>query len=448
MREIYARIEKNRPWAIECLRRYIAFESVSAQKRQLPETAAFLVRLFRSNGFPSARTYPTSSAPVFFAEYKASPSARTLLSYNHYDVQPPDPLELWESPPFELTERRGMLFGRGTADNKGNLITRLWALKSMLEAGVRPNLNIRFVVEGEEEGGSPSFPEFVRKYKKTLLAADGCIWESGSVDDAGRPQITLGAKGIIDFEISIECSKADQHSSIGIIVPNPAWRLAWALSTLKSPDERVLIEGFYDGIEPVPASERKLVHSFPFNEAGRKKKLGIDKFLLGLSGKRLVERVYFTPGLNINGITSGYQGAGHKTVLPSKAVAKLDFRLVPGQDPKRIVKSLRRHFVLHGFPDVKIEYAGGYPAAKTPASDPFVKLVEGCCAEVYGKKAVVNPIMPASTPLYLLADSVPTVSVGSGFPGSNIHAPNECVRVDDFTRASKLIAKIITEFGI
>lgn len=442
MKHIYAQIEKNKAWAVETLKKYIALESVSARRKCLPETAGFLRDTFRRLKI-SASIHKAGIAPVFFAEHFACKPAKTLLFYNHYDVQPEDPVGEWLSPPFKLTERNGMLFGRGTADNKGNLIARLWALKSYMDLGVAPPVNLKFVVEGEEESGSKSFPGFVKKYWTTLLKADYCIWESGSKDEKGRPQITLGAKGIIDLEISIECAKADMHSSNGVIVPNPAWRLAWALASLKGSDENILIDGFYDDVVLPCDEEIAAIRKIPFNEKERRKKTGIKQFLLGLSGRDLAERYYFMPALNINGLTSGYQGEGHKTVLPHKASAKLDFRLVPEQDPAKIISRLKRHFSAKGFPDVKIGFAHGYPAARTPVTDPFVKTVSEACREVYRKEPVINPMMAASTPMYTLSECLPIASIGAGHAGSNIHGPNESIIIKDFLESAKVIATIM-----
>jgi len=317
----------------------------------------------------------TAGAPVVYGERKGK-SERTLLIYNHYDVQPAEPLELWDTPPFEPSLRDGKLYGRGVSDDKGHITARLFAIDSILEAEGELPCNIKFIIEGEEETASVNLFEFIEK-NKDLLKADACMWEFGGVDHRDVPILYLGLRGICYVELSVETAATDVHSGLGgSIFPNAAWRLVWALSTLKGSDERIRIPGFYDGIKPPSARDRELMEALPEVSEEYKSRFGVKQFIKGLTGgtELKIEEV-FTPTCTICGLTSGYQGPGSKTVLPARASAKVDFRLVPDQHPADILKKLRAHLDAEGFSDVHIADLGGDPPARTDPDEPFIQLV-------------------------------------------------------------------------
>ncbi|MDI6789025.1 MAG: M20/M25/M40 family metallo-hydrolase, partial [Planctomycetota bacterium] len=369
--------------------------------------------------------------------FGVSPTKPTILFYNHYDVQPPDPLSEWVTGPFTAEIRSGRLFGRGAVDNKGNLIARFSAIKSFLDTGQALPVNIKFLIDGAEEIGSPGLVQFIEKYR-SKLDAEFCIWELGKTNEKGAPELSLGVKGILYLELYVKGPKEDLHSSRGIIIPNSAWRLNWALSSLKASDERILINGFYDDCLKPTADDIRILSNNLLNEPKTKKEVGIKSFLLNLSGRDLLKRYFYQPALNINGITTGYQGPGHKTVLPKEASAKIDFRLVPEQRPDDIVIKLRRHLDLRGFRDVKIVSSHGYPPARTPLNHPTLKKylapLNKLARKTYGKDFIIEPLSPASGPMYLFTSvlKMPCLAMGIGRSDSNLHAPNENIIISDY----------------
>lgn len=422
--------------------------SVSAQKLGLEECAGLTASMLRKRGF-EAEIMPSAGAPVVYAERKGR-SDKTLLFYNHYDVQPPEPLELWESPPFEPTLRDGKLYARGVSDDKGHILSRLFAIDALLDAEGELPCNVKFVIEGEEEVGSVSLAGFLNAHREKL-AADACVWEFGGVNHRETPVQYLGLRGIFYVELSVETAAIDVHSGIGgSIFPNAAWRLVWALNTLKGPDERVLIPGFYDNIRPPTERDRELMAALPEISHDYRERYGVQSFLKGLTGGvelRIAES--FEPTCTICGLTSGYQGPGSKTVLPARASAKVDFRLVPEQTPEQIMKGLRAHLDANGFDDIEITQLGGEPAGRTDPDDPFVKLVVESARPVYGQPMEIVPMTGGSGPNHCFIHelNVPVVTAGVGYPGSKGHAPNENLRLDLYLLGARHIARIMKEFG-
>jgi len=422
--------------------------SVSAQKWGLEECAALVARLLVKRGF-TTQVLPTGGAPVVYGERKGR-SPHTLIFYNHYDVQPAEPLELWETPPFSPTLRDGKLYARGVSDDKGHITSRLFAIDALLaETGDLP-CTVKFIIEGEEETSSVHLEEFVRA-NATLLAGDACIWESGGVDTKDVPYQYLGLRGICYVELSVETANQDIHSGLGgSIFPNAAWRMVWALSTLKGPDERIRIPGFYDPILPVPERSRQLLEQMPDDAEEYHHRFGIPRFLNGLTGGfELHLAAVYQPTCTICGLTSGYQGPGSKTVLPARASAKVDFRLVPGQTPEQVLKQLRAHLDAEGYSDVKITFLGGDEPDATEPDDPFVQLVTAAAEEIYSAPMRINPMIGGSGPNHLFNKylHVPIATSGVGYPGSQAHAPNENLRLDLYLKGARHIARILAKFA-
>src|SRR5215217_8423373 len=375
-------LEQNLDKSLEELSRLVAQPSVGAQNLGLKECATLVAEMLRRRGF-EVQIMKTAGAPVVFGERKGR-SDKTLLIYNHYDVQPPEPLELWDTPPFEPALRDGKLYGRGVSDDKGHIVSRLFAIDSILDADGELPCNIKFIIEGEEETASINLFEFIRT-NRDLLQANACMWEFGGVDHRDVPMLYLGLRGICYVELSVETAATDVHSGLGgSIFPNAAWRLVWALSTLKGEDERIRIPGFYDGIQAPSARDRELFEALPDVAEEYKSRFGVKQFIKGITGGiELKMEEVFTPTCTICGLTSGYQGPGSKTVLPARASAKVDFRLVPDQDPDDIRQKLRLHLDEHGFTDVEITDLGGDPPARTDPDEPFIQLVAKTAEEVY-----------------------------------------------------------------
>jgi acetylornithine deacetylase/succinyl-diaminopimelate desuccinylase-like protein len=444
---IDAYIDDHLEATIADLARLCAQPSVSAQHLGIEECAALVADMLQARGF-AAEVVPSAGNPVVLGE-AAGTSERTLLCYNHYDVQPPEPLELWNSPPFELTRRDGKLIARGAADDKGELIGRLAAAEAVRAVLGHLPCRVKFLVEGEEEVSSPSLPGFIAEHAERL-AADACIWEFGTVNHDGAPVLYLGLRGICYVELSVETLSLDAHSGLGgSIFPNAAWRLVWALNTLKDRDERILIPGFYDGIVPPSPRDMELLAVLPDESAEHRKTYGVKRFLKDLSGVELRREEVLVPTCTICGLNSGYQGPGSKTVLPARASAKVDFRLVPEQDPADIVAKLRAHLDTQGFEDVKVDFLGGEKAGRTDPDDPFVALVLDAARQVYDLPPLVWPMIGGPGPNHAFIEhlGVPVATLGGGYPGARAHAPDENLRVDDFVRGIKHMARVLVAFG-
>jgi acetylornithine deacetylase/succinyl-diaminopimelate desuccinylase-like protein len=430
------------------LERLCAQPSIAAQGVGMQECAALVGELLEARGF-DIKILPTRGQPVVFAERKGL-SDRTLLFYNHYDVQPADPLDLWDSPPFEPARRDGKLYARGVSDDKGHLISRIAAIDAFLAHDGELPCSIKFVVEGEEEIGSVNLPEFVKNHLD-LLQADACIWEFGGVDHEDQPVQVAGLRGICYVELSVQTAIRDAHSGLGgSIFPNAAWRLVWALNTLKGEDERIRLPGFYDKVRSPSDRDLELLAQIPEEGEVLKQIYGIDRFLKDLEGGLELQReAIFSPTCTICGLTSGYQGPRSKTVLPARASAKVDFRLVPDQDPDEVVLQLRDHLDAEGFPEIEITYLGGENPARTDLDDPFLQLVVESAIDVYGQPQRIEPMSGGSGPNHPFIHDLglPVATAGLGYPEGNVHAPNENIRIDLFEKAVKHTARIIKRFS-
>lgn len=363
--------------------------------------------------------------------------ARTVLVYDHYDVQPVDPVELWDSDPFAPEVRDGVLFARGAADNKGDLVARLAGLHAYKELHGELPVVVKFLVEGEEETGSDSFKALVARYGDRL-AADGCIWEGDGVDHAGRPAFVFGAKGLAYVELVVRGLAEDQHSAIAAIAPSPVWRLVEALASLRAPDGTVLIDGFHEDVRGPTEQDERMLAELPFDESAERARLGIDEFVAASAGVDLLRRLHFAPTCNIAGIVAGFTVAGSsKTVLPKEALAKIDMRLVPDQDPADIVAKLRRHLDARGFTDIAIvEHSMEHPV-RSPLDSDIGRAAIQAAGRVFSGPPAIAPLMIGTGPMHPIAGTlgIPVVSpAGVCRPDSNIHAPNENCRIEDFLR--------------
>ena len=448
LEQLDAVVQNNLDRHLQELMQLCAQPSISAQGVGMQACANLVRGMLSRRGF-TTRLLPGKGYPVVFAE-RGGRSQGTLLFYNHYDVQPPEPLDEWDSPPFEPALRDGKLYARGVSDDKGHILCRLAAIDALLEMEGDLPCNIKFLIEGEEEIGSVNLPAVIQEHKDTL-AADACLWEFGGVDKDGIPQQVAGLRGICYVELSVRTASRDAHSGLGgSIFPNAAWRLLWALHSLKGPDEHVRIPGFYDGIIPPTRTDLDLLAELPDPAPAYLEEYALPGFIKGLTGGDDLKREeIFSPTCTICGLTAGYQGPGSKTILPAAASAKVDFRLIPNQDPDRIVAALREHLDSEGFADVYIQPLGFNKPARTRLHDPFLRMVVDAARPIYGVPQQVIPMSGGSGPNhpFLHVLNVPVATAGIGYPGSQVHAPNENIRLDHFVNGVKHTALIMQEFG-
>ena len=430
------------------LSRLCAQPSIATQNIGMVECAELTAELLLTRGF-EVQIMPTKGFPVVYAERKGR-TDRTLIFYNHYDVQPPEPLELWDSPPFEPALRDGKMFARGVSDDKGHIICRLAAIDAFLQSESDLPCNIKFLIEGEEEIGSINLPEFIGD-NLDLLAADACIWEFGGVDHEGTPGQVAGLRGICYVELAVRSASLDAHSGLGgSIFPNAAWRLIWALNSLKGPDEHIRLPGFYDRVLPPSKRDLELIAQFPDMADEYRSTYDLGGFLKGIEGgAELLREEIFSPTCTVCGLTSGYQGPGSKTVLPALASAKVDFRLVPDQNPEEVVLQLQNHLDNEGFHDVEVTYLAGENPARTDLDDPFLHLVVETAEDVYGVPQRILPMSPGSGPNHPFIHDlkIPVATAGISYPKANIHAPNENIVIDNFVSGVRHTVRIMAEFS-
>jgi len=440
-------IEEHLEQYLADLRLLCRLPSVAAQSRSIDETAEATRGLLEKYGV-AATIMPTARFPVVYGEASGTAN-ETVLCYNHYDVQPAEPLELWDSEPFDAIVRDGSIFGRGVGDDKGHIICRLAAIDALCAVTGGLPCGIKFLIEGEEEIGSGSLDPFIAEHKD-MLQADGCLWEFGGVDYDGRPQIFAGMRGDLYVELRVRTANRDAHSGLGgSQFPNAAWRLTWALATLKNQNERILIPGWYDDVRDASPRDMELLEALPSEEDRLQRTYGLKNFLLDATGTELKRRALFEPTCTISGLSSGYQGPGSKTILPAEAMAKVDFRLVPNQSAEQLLGKLKQHLADQGFDDIDVIQHGGYDAARVDPDAPFVQLVADTGWDVYDRPVALHPTSGGSGPMdsFVRHLGMPIANVGIGYPDSGAHAPNEHVRIDDFIRGIKQTARVFLRMG-
>ena len=449
LKELYRYVDRHDDRALKLLEKLAAQPSISAQNVGLEEMAELCRQTMQEYGVDARLMSTAGGPPIVYGEVKGK-SDRTLLLYNHYDVQPVDPLDLWESPPFEPTRRDGKLFARGVADDKHDIVIRLEAVRAWRELYGELPFTVKLLFEGEEESGSPHFYHFVEQHKE-LLKADACMMEAGGLQADGRPSLTPGVKGMLNIQLSVRSAQNDGHSALAAVAPSSAWRLLWALASIKGPDGRIMIDGFYDDMRELNRLEREAVEAAPSTEEIVKEALGVSAFLNDLTGYAWKERLYNGPTCNIQGFITGYTGQGYKTVLPALAITKLDFRLVPNQRPRDILQKLRRHLDRHGFEDVQVdEIYGAEGPARTPLDDPFILFLKDVSEEFAGKPIVMVPNNAGTAPMDAFVEvlKIPTAFTigGAGYHGSQIHAPNEHIRIPDLASGIKFMLAVFAHF--
>jgi len=452
MDRVDAYLEAHRADFEEQLKELIRIPSISAQPDHDPDTrrAAIMIRDdLAAMGFQS-ELIETKRHPIIHAEWLGAAGKPTVLIYGHYDVQPPEPLEPWLSPPFEPTVRNGNLYARGATDDKGQMFTHVKAAEAWLKTSRKLPINVKFVIEGEEEVGGASLESYVAEQTKRL-ACDYAVISDSSQFAPGQPAITYGLKGLAYFELLVQGANRDLHSgTYGGAVANPLNSLATILAGLKGPDGKIRIAGFYDDVRPLADWERAEFAALPFSEAEFQADLGVPT-LEGEAGYTTIERKWARPTCDVNGIFGGYAGPGPKTVLPCKAGAKLSFRLVPNQDPKTVERQFRDHVAKVCPPGVTYEILThhGAPAVLVNIDTPGVRAAVRAVEAAFGTKPVFIRDGGSIPVVGLIKQKlgVDTLLLGWGQNDDNLHGPNEKFSIADFHRGIKASAHLLDELA-
>jgi len=443
-------IESKRDQHLNELYEFLRIPSVSAKSEHKPDierAAHWVADHLRTAGFPKVEIVPTNLHPLVYAESLNAPGKPTILFYGHYDVQPPEPLDLWTTPAFEPAVRNGNLYGRGTADDKGQVHIHLKALESIYKQSGSLPINVKVLIEGEEEVGSVSLWDFVQKNKEKLKA-DALVVSDTSMLAKGVPSITYGLRGLNYYQIELTGPVRDLHSGVyGGAVPNPLTILTELFAKLHDKNFRVAIPGFYDQVATASKSERKALNALPWKRKAFQEAVGAPGYV-GEKGFTTVEQLWIRPTLELNGIWGGYQGEGAKTVIPSKAYAKFSTRLVPNQDPEKIARLVEKHIrkLLPKTVHCKFDVLSKGKPWVAPFYAPIFKTAQAALEKGYGKKAVFireGGSIPFVTQMYETF-KVPCVLIGFGLPDENAHAPDEHIALENYFGGIKAIANFYT----
>ncbi|HEY3523295.1 MAG TPA: M20/M25/M40 family metallo-hydrolase [Candidatus Limnocylindrales bacterium] len=386
-------------------------------------------------------------APLVVGEIGDGP--RTVNLVQHYDVQPAVPLELWETPPYEPDIRDGRLYGRGATDNKGEFLPRVWAVEAYRESIGELPVRIRFLVEGEEESGSPSLNALLDRAPE-LREADAALIEGGGLTPDDKPEIAGGGRGIIVIRLHVRTIAYDAHSSAAVILPNAAVRMAQALASMYTPDGLPAVDGLDVGIRPPTQAQLDVVANMPLSRLDDdRREYGVDRFIGGRDGREALHAMTFAPTLNVQGLWSGFIGEGDKTITPAEADARLDIRIVPDQVPEEVVHAVRRHLANAGFGDVEVKLEEAEPAWWTPPDHPLIDAAARASEAVAHKPTIRRVSMAGTVPMHQVCaeHGVPATLLGAGRDDCRAHAPNENVRIDDLGTAARIMARFIDELA-
>ena len=438
MEKIVDYIHVQRDRYVEELKQYLAIPSVSAlpqHQADVRKCAEWSADHMRHIGLQNVRVIETPGNPIVYGDWLGAPGAPTILFYGHYDVQPVDPVELWDSPPFEATVREGEIYARGAADDKGQVFMHFKAVEAHMKQNGGLPVNMKFFIEGEEEVGSLHLDHFVRDNKE-MLRADVVVISDSAMFARGVPSICYGLRGLVYYQIDLRGTKSDLHSGVfGGAVANPAFALAQLLAQMKDKSGKVKIAGFYDDVKDLTPEERAEWKKLPFDEKAYRKELGAPK-LTGEAGYTVLERVWGRPTFEVNGLLSGFTGEGPKTVIPALSMAKVSMRLVPNQDPDKIAKLFEAYVekVAPGTVELKLTRLHGGKPWMADFDSPYIRAAGRAIEKGFGKTPVFTR-EGGSIPVVATFQEelgIPSVLFGVGLPDENAHAPNEKLDLGNF----------------
>jgi acetylornithine deacetylase/succinyl-diaminopimelate desuccinylase-like protein len=453
MNKVIDFINTNRDRYISELKEYLAIPSISAlpqHKDDVRRAAQWTADELTRVGLENVRLEETPGHPIVYGEWLHAEGAPTILFYGHYDVQPVDPLDLWDSPPFEATVRDGEIYARGSADDKGQIFMHFKAIEAHMKQNGRLPVNMKLLLEGEEEVGSENLDDFIRAHRD-LLKSDVVVISDSPMFERGIPSICYGLRGLAYFQIDLRGSNSDLHSgSFGGAVANPAMVLAQILAQMKDKSGRIKIDGFYDDVVELTEEERSAWKQLPFNEKQYQRELGAPK-LFGESGYSTLERVWARPTFEVNGLLSGFTGEGAKTVLPAVAMAKVSMRLVPNQDPEKVAQQFEDYVrkIAPKTVDVKVTRMHGGRPWMTDYHNDYVQAASRAIEKGFGQKPVFNREGGSIPVVFTFQQELglPSVLFGVGLPDENAHAPNEKLDLGNFHNGVIASAILYEEIG-
>lgn len=441
--------QSNKDKHLQELGELISIPSISAlseHKSDMNRAAEWVADSLRRAGMEQVEIYPTDGHPIVYGEHAHAPGKPTVLVYGHYDVQPVDPLELWESPPFEPTIRDNKLFARGATDDKGQIFLHIKAAEALLQLDKELPVNLKFCIEGEEEVTSPNLPSFLTEHQDKL-AADVVLISDTALLEPGKPAICTGLRGLCSLEVSVRTANTDLHSgTYGGGVPNSLHVLVDLLASLHDKQGRVAVEGFYEGVPEMTDLIREEIEKLQFSEEGLKQTLALDT-LYGEEGFGFIARTGVRPTLELNGVYGGFQGEGTKTVIPKEAHAKITCRLVGDQDPQDVLDKIEAHLQAQLLPGAKLEVKQleRARAFTIDPSDPMLQKAADAYEKVYGTRALFTKD-GGSIPIVETLSRVlkaPAVMMGFGLPNENLHAPNEHFHLENFDKGLLTIVEYL-----
>ena len=444
--KVFAHIEANKDAFLKRMMDYVSHPSISAQNIGIREVAQMLLAHLQGLGM-QAELIESTGHPFVYGRLTVDPAKPTVLLYGHYDVQPPEPLELWDSLPFEPTIRDGRVYARGVGDNKGQHFAQLLAIESHLAVTGELPCNIIFLLEGEEEVGSPHIADFVRQ-NGDRLQADLVVTSDGPLHESGAPVITFGVRGVASFELRARGASRDVHSgNFGGVVPNPIWKLVHLLATMKNPDGQITIEGIEEPVIPATNQEREAVSKLPLDIAEIKADLGLTDFDEPRS-RDYFDRLMFHPTLTINGFHGGYEGQGTKTVLPNEAFVKCDIRLVEPLMPDYVFDKVAAHVAKYA-PDVEFVPQNGMLPSKTPLDSPFAPVLADAVMAARGVAPLLYPTVGGSLPDYVFTKilGLPAFVIPYANADEANHAPNENLEIECFFNGIRCGAALLSKLG-
>ena len=433
----------------EVLRTLISKKSIFAQQIGLKEVATYLGEIFTAAG-AKVMIDDSYTAPFVLAEFQSdNPEAKTIIFYHHYDTVPADNDQPWTNDPFTLSVHYGVMYGRGVDDDKGHITARLTAVRKYIrEHGSLP-VNIIFMMEGAEESASTDLDKYLAKHKKHLRGADLLVWEQGTRNNLGQLEISGGNKGIVTFDMSVRSAEVDIHSSYGGVINSASWYLMDAISSLRSVDGRILVEGIYEQVQEPNERELALIAQYALKTPEELKEIyGLQLPVLKEDRQEFLRRFYFEPAINIEGFGSGYQGQGVKTILPAYASAKMEERLVPGLEPHDVLDKIRKQLDKNGYDKVELTYTLGEMSYRSDMSAPSILNVIELAKDFYPEGISVLPTSAGTGPMHTVFEAleVPMAAFGLGNANSRDHGGDENVKIADYYTHIELIKELIRSY--